>query len=59
MSEVAGPGARLAPDTEAALRALAADFAGGAVSFAAAMARKRRGEALEPSDMALYLERAW
>eukprot|EP00887_Chlorella_sp_A99_P000527 scaffold17.g527.t1 len=61
--EACGPGARLGSDTlgdaGAALKMAAAEFVGGAAAFAAAMAKRRGSEAVEPADLLLYFERAW
>ncbi|KAI7841139.1 hypothetical protein COHA_005109 [Chlorella ohadii] len=51
--------AKATEDAEGALRAVAGDFISNAVSFAVAMARRRKSEEIEPADLLLYLERTW
>ena len=49
----------LTPEAEAALGDLVSDFVDGALSFGAAMARRRGGDALTATDVAPYLARIW
>ena len=57
--EVCGAGATVSRDAEAALKGVAADFVGGAVAFAVAMARRRKSDVLQPADLQLYFQRTW
>ncbi|KAK2080182.1 hypothetical protein QBZ16_000035 [Prototheca wickerhamii] len=59
IKDVCGAKVKPTPALVAALKLVAADFVSGAVAFGASLAKQRKSERLEATDLQLYFQRAW